>query len=71
MNHLRPVARVVGEAHEMDRHFTPIVATFNTEIEATRLTKQIATSRTPVFMAPALDYYYGDLGERMLVWLDG
>jgi len=59
---LRPVARVVDEAHEMDRHFTAIVATFNSETEAVRLTKQVAASKTPVFMAPAFDYYYGDLG---------
>ena len=62
MDRLRPVARVTREAHEMDRHFVPIVATFDTEYEATKLTNRVATSEDPVFMAPAFDYYYGDLG---------
>jgi hypothetical protein len=62
LSRLRPVARVAMEGHSMDRHFVPVVATFDSATEADSVVTSVSASQQPVFMAPNFDFYYGDLG---------
>jgi hypothetical protein len=58
---LRLLARVATEDHAMDRHFVPLVATFDSPNEVDAVVTRVSTSRDPVFMAPCFDFFYGDL----------